>query len=64
MDSMERFVADGHQRAREASEPRIRADVAKEFAARLQRASPEELPTLRREMEREIERRLERIALY
>lgn len=58
MDDTERFVADGRQRAREA----IRADVAKKFAVRLQQASPEEFPALRREMEQEIERRLERTA--
>ncbi len=57
-----RFVADGYDRAREASEPIVRAEVEREFAAELQSAAESIRVQVRSRMEREVQRRLDRIA--
>ena len=58
----EHFVADGYDRAVEASAPRIRAEVEAEYAGRLASANWYRRLLLRLEMRREIRRRLERVA--
>ena len=52
------FVADGHERARRALEPMIRAEVEREFAEELQNAPPWQQHWIRRKIQREIERRI------
>ena len=56
------IVAYGRDNARAGSEPRVIAEVEKEFAERLKRASPAELLVIKVQMEAEIKRRLKRIA--
>ena len=61
-DAAHGFVADGCRRARAAIEPRVRADVEREFAGKLENASFLKRLRLRRQMEREIQRRVEAMA--
>ncbi len=56
------FIADGYERAREASFDRIRVQVEAEYAERLRAANWARRLLLKAEMRREIERRLDRIA--
>ena len=58
----EHFVADGYERAAEASFPRTQAEVEAEYAERLAGASWHRRFWLRLEMRREIRGRLERVA--
>jgi hypothetical protein len=62
MQNIDRFVCNGHERARAAIEPQIRAAVSEEFADRWQAASLWQHFWLRREIEREVNRRLEKVA--
>lgn len=55
----EGIVSDGHERACDAKEPQIRAEVLEEYAERLGEASFFKRIGLRREMEREVQRRLD-----
>jgi hypothetical protein len=56
------FVADGCQRAREANEPVVRAEVEREFAAKLAEATDRDRQSIWQAVEREVERRLNRLA--
>ncbi len=62
MNVRNRFVADGYDRARDANEPIIRAEVESEFVVRLSNASNAERKRIRGEIEREIEERLNALA--
>ena len=62
MSDPHHFLADGHQRAWEAHEPKVRAEVEAEFADRWKEASSRARRHLREEIEREIDRRLEELA--
>jgi hypothetical protein len=53
-----RIVADGYWRARTALEPKIRDEVAAEYADRLEQATTWLRWRITREMEREITRRV------
>jgi hypothetical protein len=59
---LDRFVADGQERAHAAIEPTIRAAVTAEYAERWQRATFWQRFWLRREIQHEIDRRLEEAA--
>jgi|GEM_PF-2673921 len=56
------FVADGHERARQGNEPIVRAEVQRQYAAKLDAASPVERTHLNAEIEREIQTRLDKLA--
>jgi len=58
----EGFVADGHNRARQAIEPSIRAVVEMEFTVRWNAASLWQRFWLQREINREVERRIAEVA--
>ena len=62
MDDPNGFIADGHDRARDANEPIVRSDVEREFASMLEGASRAEQKQIRDQMEREINRRLNDLA--
>lgn len=62
MDVRNGFVADGYDRARDANEPIIGAEVESEFAVRPSAASNAERKRIRGEIEREIEERLNALA--
>ena len=62
MDDRNGFVADGYDRARDANEPIVRAEVESEFAVRLSNASTADQKRIRGEIEREIEKRLNALA--
>lgn len=53
------FVADGCERAHDAIEPAIRAQVEQEYTDRLKAASPFQRYRLRRELNKEIQRRID-----
>ena len=56
------FVADGYERARDANERLVRAEVEQEFAERLRNADWVDRWRMKREIERVIEKRLEHVA--
>ena len=56
------FVEDGHDRARTAIEAKIRAEVQREYANQVNKASFWERQRRRREMDREVERRIDLVA--
>ena len=60
--SYAQFLNDGHQRARAALEPVIRAEVAAEYGQRLSQASFMQRWQLRLAIEREVDRRIECLA--
>ncbi len=62
MDDRNGFVDDGYERARDANQPIVRADVEREFAVRLSNASTADQKRIHREIEREIEKRLNALA--
>ncbi len=62
MDVHNGFVADGYERARDANQPIVRAEVEREFAAKLRNASSADQKRIRGEIECEIERRLNALA--
>jgi hypothetical protein len=59
MVDSDRIVVDGDARAASALEPVVRAEVAAEYAERLQHANFWQRWWLQREMEREIARRID-----
>lgn len=62
MDDHNGFVADGYDRACDANQPIVRAEVEREFAVRLCNASTADQKRIRGEIEREIEKRLNALA--
>ena len=54
MDDRKGFVADGYVRARDANQPIVRAEVEREFAARLGSASTADQKKIRAEIEKRL----------
>ena len=62
MTTKDGFLADGYERAYDANEPVVRAEVQSEYAERLAKALSSERERIRNEMEVVIAERLEKLA--
>lgn len=62
MNEQNQFVSDGYDRARDANEPAIRAQVEAELAYQMKTATWIERRKLRKQIEAEINRRCDELA--
>jgi len=62
MSKNHRFIHDGHERAYNAAEEKVRSELYAEFAEQLERSSGFSKLRMKREIEQEIKRRVRQVA--